>query len=126
MYQYGIRGNAWSLMKSYLSNRVQFVSGGGNRSSGYTGVDIGVPQGSVLGPLLFLLHINDIKNSTKFNVLNFADDTLLYWTFNDPQNVQQNINTQMNNVKHWLATNQLQLNATKTKYMIFTPKLPKY
>ena len=125
LYQYGIRGNAWKLFQSYLRNRVQFVSDNTSKSN-YTDVNIGVPQGSVLGPLLFLLHINDLKNSTRFDVLNFADDTLLYWTFNNPHKVQQDMNIEMKKVKQWLDINHLTLNETKTKYMLFSPKLIKY
>ena len=68
------------LLQSYLTNRKQFVNFGGFTSK-CEKIDIGVPQGSVLGPLLFLIYINDLQNNTNLKVLNFADDTLLYSTF---------------------------------------------
>ena len=68
------------LISSYLDGRKQFVSFGGYESN-CEKIAVRVPQGSVLGPLLFLIHINDLQNNTSLRVLNFADDTMLYKTF---------------------------------------------
>ena len=108
-------------MKSYLENRQQFVSGAGF-SSDSANVDVGVPQGSVLGPLLFLIHINDIKEVSNLKTINFADDTLLYNPFNNDastESIEKVINTELGKVSKWLQENHLKLNTKKTKYMIF-------
>ena len=125
LYNYGIRGNVWNLLQSYLTNRKQFVSGN-NEFSDYSNVDVGVPQGSVLGPLLFLIHINDLKNSTDLKILNFADDTLLYYEFNDKNYAHRFVNQELDKVACWLRYNKLKINTSKTKYMIFAPNLNKY
>jgi len=77
LFRYGIRGTVNDWFRSYLSNRLQYVNRDGNKSS--TVVDrCGVPQGSILGPLLYLMYVNDIGNSCQCNILSFADDTTLY------------------------------------------------
>ena len=74
LYHYGIRGPAHSLIKNYLYRRQQFVTIN-NASSSYKAINIGVPQGSILGPLLFLIYINDLPNAFHTNPRLFADDT---------------------------------------------------
>ena len=77
LFRYGIRRTVNDWFRSYLSNRLQYVNRDGNKSS--TVVDrCGVPQGSILGPLLYLMYVNDIGNSCQCNILSFADDTTLY------------------------------------------------
>ena len=121
LHKYGIRGNMWKLLKSYLSNRKQFVTDKSLNSS-LVDVDVGVPQGSVLGPLLFILHVNDMKFSTKMNIINFADDTLLYMNFDNVNDMESIINKELECVFCWLRNNNLRLNVSKTKYMLFLPK----
>ena len=75
----GIRGNAFELIKSYLSDRVQYVQIN-NLISSNKKILCGVPPGSVLGPLLFLLYVNDNQNASHFIIRLFADDTLLYFS----------------------------------------------
>ena len=126
---YGIDNSALMRFQSYLTNRYQYVDIDGVCSS-MLPVKTGVPQGSVLGPLLFILYINDIPNATsKFHPILFADDTSLIsslCSFNDTNNlnydntlISNQINDELNLVNEWLAINKLSLNIKKTRFMIF-------
>ena len=94
MEKYGIRGQALSLIKSYLENRKHSVKLNNIKSSLLT-LNIGVPQGSVLGPLLFLLFINDIPSCTNFNVKLYADDTFLSFDAKYYNDLQKNVDEEM-------------------------------
>ena len=118
---HGIRGCALSLMKSYLSNRKHLVKVNNTESSFLT-LDIGVLQGSVLGPLLFLIFINDLPYATNFKVKLFADDTLLSMDSDIYNDLQYDVNREINNVHKWLCLNKLTLNISKSKFMIVTNK----
>ena len=117
---YGIRGNALNLLDSYLSNRQQFVSLEGMKSS-MQDIKIGVPQGSVLGPLLFLVYINDLPNAVN-NVKSilFADDTTMFASDKNAYDLCNTISADMLLVKEWLIANSLTLNACKSYYIIFS------
>ena len=117
---YGVRGIAGGLLASYLNNRKQFVSINGINSS-MSDMTIGVPQGSVLGPLLFLIYINDLPSCTsKLNSILFADDTTLYTSSTDVNTLCSNMSAELLLVEEWLISNRLTLNANKTYYMIFS------
>ena len=120
---YGIRGIALSWFESYLSKRTQYVEFKGQKSQ-MSDVKHGVPQGSILGPLLFLIYINDLPNCTHLNILSYADDTTLYKSVHSIDTLSVQINTELENVYVWLRANKLSLNLMKSKYMLFGPKSP--
>ena len=116
---YGIRGVVKSWFMTYLTNRVQYVSIYGFESCRKI-LKHGVPQGSVLGPLLFLLYINDLHRSIKFsNVYHFADDTNLLRISNSPQQLQKHLNIDLKLLYKWLLANKISLNCSKTEMIIF-------
>ena len=119
---YGIRGLSNILIKSYLSNRKQFVNYN-NFQSEYQLVSCGVPQGSILGPLLFILYINDITNCSKFcNFILYADDTNLLFSDADINTLVSNINAELITLSDWFRVNRLSLNVKKTNVMFFGHK----
>jgi len=118
---YGVADAAFDLIKSYLTERKQYVNLS-NHNSEYLPVKTGVPQGSILSPLLFSIYINDlICISNKFKFLMYADDTTIYFNLEDfpNDNLEDNITNELNKLNTWLKQNRLSLNADKTKYMIF-------
>ena len=121
---YGFDELSLNLMKSYLTNRKQFVAFDEVKSD-LLDIKTGVPQGSVLGPLLFLLYMNDIVNSsTCFHPVIYADDTTLnttlnYFFDNDMAHIDVGINAELVKVQDWLKANRLSLNINKTKAMVF-------
>ena len=119
---YGIRGVANNWFKSYLSNRNQYVAINGVNSN-VTHVPYGVPQGSILGPLLFLIFINDLHNSIKHStVTHFADDTNLIIRNKSPLTLSKHLNKDLSLLSKWLKSNKISLNAKKTELMIFESK----
>ena len=115
---YGIRGVANNLFHSYISNRYQYVDFNGSISSTKV-VDTGVPQGSILGPLLFLIYINDSPRvNPLFNIVMYANNTTLYCNLSNNTN-KKNLNSELYKLSEWLASNKLSLNAQKTKFMVF-------
>ena len=116
---YGIRGTAHNWFKSYLSNRMQCTEIG-NTQSKLDYVRHGVPQGSVLGPLLFLLYINDIvlsSNICKFTL--FADDTSLFYSHKNKAEGSRILNAELSKIADWLGANKLSLNVKKSKLLAY-------
>ena len=124
---YGIKYNALKWFSSYLSNRTMFVEID-NAKSSVRHLTTGVPQGCILGPLLFLIYMNDISNSSSlFKFIMFADDTNLFTTIECTlpvgiSKVDDLVNHELEKIYDWLTVNRLSLNLTKTKLMIFHPK----
>ena len=110
---YGVKGIALNLFKNYLYNRTQYVEFRNNHST-FSTIKIGVPQGSILGPLLFIIYINDIiKASNVFKFIMYADHTTLFSTINCKGNViRQNLffNNELSKISDWLQVNKLSLN----------------
>ncbi|NQY44078.1 MAG: reverse transcriptase family protein, partial [Legionellales bacterium] len=122
LYYYGIRGNILSWFESYLKERKQCVQVG-NSISDLELVTCGVPQGSVLGPLLFLIYINDIPNSSKVLYFHlFADDTSLFLSHKDINKLEELLNHELDNISNWLKANKLSLNVSKSNVLIFRAK----
>ena len=119
---YGIRNNALKLFKRYLSSRKQYVVIDTVQSNSVN-IVTGVPQGSILGPLLFTIYINDIiKCSDKFKFIMYADDTTLLTTsnvFDKQTDLSLSINNELTKVNDWLRVNQVSLNVNKSKAMVF-------
>ena len=113
LFHYGIRGCAYNWFASYLSNRKQFVSYNGVQSKKQT-IECGVPQGSILGPLLFLVYINDLPDICQhaFPAL-FVDDTNLFFSDKNIEYLEQTINTELDRITLWLKANKLSLNIKK-------------
>ena len=119
-----IRGTAHKWFESYLSNRMQCTEIGNTRSK-FDYVKCGVPQGSVLGPLLFLLYINDIiLSSTICKFTLFADDTSLFFSHESKEEGAKILNAELSKIANWLAANKLSLNVSKSKLLIYSNKHP--
>ena len=122
---YGFRGVTQNLLKSFLTNRKQYVSVNGFDSEKLY-VLCGVPQGSTLGPLLFLIYINDLRFSLKFSVAShFADDTCKIHQSKKLKTIESELNYDLKLCTEWLNANRLSLNIDKTKLLIFHSKKKK-
>ena len=117
----GFRGIVNQWFSSYLSNRTQTTEIGSHISSKLN-INCVVPQGSVLGPLLFLLYINDIQYcSSKLQFFLFVDDTTTLYAHKDLKTLELTVNAELHNLYNWLTSNKLSLNIKKSKYVIFRP-----
>ena len=116
---YGIRGNILKWFESYLSDRSQYVTYDGMRSKKIP-IKCGVPQGSILGPLLFIIYMNDICNvSDLLYTILYADDTNVLLNGKNINELMDIINNELQKLYIWLRANKLTLNIDKTYYMIF-------
>ena len=118
---YGIRDTALSWFRSYLANRRQFVDWNGFKSDSLP-LETGVPQGSILGPLLFLLYINDLPAAVSLKSVMFADDTNLLISSDNFSYLIQTLNEELGKINDYFKANQLKLNAQKTKMVYFCKK----
>ena len=119
---YGFRGKFLDLLMSFIRDRKYFVNINGLNSDTKT-VNIALPQGSTLGPLLFLLYVNDMINcSSILHFTQFADDTTLSYSCNQLLELQNILEVEVSKVTKWLAANKLLLNVAKTHSMLFSFK----
>jgi retron-type reverse transcriptase len=120
LYLYGVKGKALDWFTSYLLHRSQIVNINASFSDPKN-IDIGVPQGSILGPLLFIIYVNSLSDCVTCKCVMYADDTTLLCSSSDPDSLQSELNSN-NNIAIWFQNNQLTLNIKKTKLMLFGTK----
>ena len=125
LQHYGIRGAAYNLFASFLTNRFQFVYIS-NVKSNFMPITCGVPQGSVLGPLLFTLYINDISNCTTCKPRLFADDTCLMLNNRNLSQLNSNIDEEITTVNNWMIANKLTLNIAKSSVILINSNNKNY
>lgn len=119
LYSYGFRGVPYSLLKSYLQFRRQYVSINGHESS-LLDISCGVPQGSILGPLLFIFYINDIITiDAEVDFIIYADDTAMIISGTNPETIITKTNNVLRKLRLWCEKNSLRLNTDKSKAVIF-------
>ena len=115
---YGIKGNELIFFQSYLENRIQACNVNGHMSS-FKSISYGVPQGSILGPLLFIIYMNDLPSCVKeAEITMYADDTSLYKAFRTAQDLSDELIPAFVKICEWLKMNKLALNVLKTEFMI--------
>ncbi len=117
--RYGVRGAELDWFRSYLSDRKQFISMGGANSD-LTDITLGVPQGSILGPLLFIIYINDLPLCTEMLALLFADDTTLVLSDDNLDDLITKVNVEFKKVCDFLCANKLVIHPKKTNFILFT------
>ena len=117
--RYGVSGTELKWFESYLTKRKQFVSIK-DHSSPLLEISLGVPQGSILGPLLFILYINDLPLSSKFLSLLFADDTTLLFSHDNLETLTLTVNEEFQKICEFFRINRMVLHPDKTKFMLFT------
>ena len=114
-----IKNNSLKWFSSYLSNRKQFIQAGAIKTSNLN-IICGGPQGSILGPLLFVIYVNDLCNVSKiFEPIIFADDTNLFFSHKNIKELFHNANLELSKVFKWFNASRLSLNKDKTKYTLF-------
>ena len=117
--RFGFVDNSIAWFTNYLSNRFQVVSLGNNLSSPLA-VENGVPQGSILGPVLFSLYINDLPSCINFsNVIMYADDTVIFFSSAQLMEAEFKLNMELTSLSEWLCGNKLLLNLKKAEFMVF-------
>ena len=120
LYHYGVRGIPFSWLKSYLTDRTEQTEVLGTKSTNINKLTSSVPQGSILGPILFIIYVNDFPKCLRYSsCLAFADDTTILISGKNQKNLYNNANEELNNIDKWLVTNKLSLNIDKTKCMNF-------
>ena len=122
LQHYGFRGIVLEWLKSYLKNRKQYIDYE-NTNSVLSEIICGVPQGSILGPKLFILYVNDICNvSDILQFVIFADDTNIYYSHPDLSTLYKSVTSELSKLYTWFLINKLSLNLDKTNYILFTNK----
>ena len=120
LYQHGVRGISLQWFRSYLRNRNQQVQINNISSTKIHTITLSVPQGLNLGPLLFLLYVNDFPNCLNHSsTIMFADDTSVFITNPNIKIIYKQVNDGLNIIYTWLCTNKLSLNYAQTKYVLF-------
>ena len=118
LFSYGIRGHILKWIESYLTDRYQYVIYNGVQSN-YLRITCGVLQGSILGPLLFIIYINDIWNLSHLFPILYADDTSVLVNNENIHKLLEILNNELNKLSTWLKSNILSLNVNKTHYILF-------
>ena len=119
---YGIRGLALDWIKDYFAKRSQYVQFNGTDST-CKDIKCGVPQGSILGPLFFLIYVNDLSNASDIlKFILFADDTNLFFSHKDPDYLISTVNEELSKLDNWFKANKLSLNVKKCNFIVFKPR----
>ena len=121
LYLYVIRGEPYNVLTTYLTNRKQCTIVNKVKLN-WCDSTYGVPKRSTLGPLLFLMYINDLPQVSGLKIALFADDAILTYTDKNPVTLQNRINDELQKIENWMQVNKLTINYNNTNYMIITKK----